>query len=376
MNCEICETSDFKYSCPRCSIKYCSLSCYQSQSHMQCTEEFYKEQVLKQLSERNGNDVDEKKVLEMLARIEKTEEEDFEFDGEHIEDIDSDDSVEEEHSLAVRLAEVDLNNADDIWDRLTDVEKQEFKSIVYNGEVENIVIPVQPWWKLKLPQKLVSDEADDKVKIDKIMEQCPKESLEIKNFLKISTKTPAKCIIYNIANVLGAYTYIFQYYNGDHLEYCTEATYNLITICDNLKANVNFDTIATVVDSVMMNCLNTSLFFDPTTKELILSDIKDIINGPGGSKINHQFLLSALSDILCLFENAKFKQQPNKPKAIKSNDDKKKFSTEFFCNDINETKQRTHSTLLTSCQKKIEFYLSFVKHRYNEIQWPISFDFI
>lgn len=278
--------------------------------------------------------------------------------------------------MAVRLAEVDLNNADDIWDRLTDVEKQEFKSIVYNGEVENIVIPVQPWWKFKLPQKLVSDEADDEVKIKKILEQCPKESLEIKNFLKISTKTPAKCIIYNIANVLGAYTYIFQYYNGDHLEYCTEATYNLITICDNLKANVNFDTIATVVDSVMMNCLNISLFFDPTTKELILNDIKDLINGPGGSKKNFHFLLSALSDILCLFENAKFKQQPNKPKAIKSNDDKKKFSTEFFCNDINESKQRTHSTLLTSCQKKIEFYLSFVKHRYNETEWPISFDFI
>lgn len=281
-----------------------------------------------------------------------------------------------EHSLAVRLAEVDLNNADDIWDRLTDVEKQEFKSIVYNGEVENIVIPVQPWWKLKLPQKLVSDEADDEVKIMKILEQCPKESLEIKNFIKISTKTPAKCIIYNIANVLGAYTYIFQYYNGDHLEYCTEATYNLITICDNLKANVNFDTIATVVDSVMMNCLNISLFFDPTTKELILNDIKDLINGPGGSKKNFQFLLSALSDILCLFENAKFKQQPNKPKALKSKDDKKKFSTEFFCNDINESKQRTHPTLLTSCQKKIEFYLSFVKHRYNETEWPISFDFI
>lgn len=62
---------------------------------MQCTEEFYKEQVLKQLSERNDNDVDEKKVLEMLARIEKTEEEDSEDEGANIEDIDSDDSVEE-----------------------------------------------------------------------------------------------------------------------------------------------------------------------------------------------------------------------------------------------------------------------------------------
>lgn len=71
------------------------MACYQSQSHMQCTEEFYKEQVLKQLSERNGNDVDEQKVLEMLARIEKTEEEDIEDDGERFEDIDSDDSIEE-----------------------------------------------------------------------------------------------------------------------------------------------------------------------------------------------------------------------------------------------------------------------------------------
>lgn len=71
------------------------MACYQSQSHMQCTEEFYKEQVLKQLSERNDNDVDGKKVLEMLARIEKPEEEDSEDEGENIEDIDSDDSVEE-----------------------------------------------------------------------------------------------------------------------------------------------------------------------------------------------------------------------------------------------------------------------------------------
>lgn len=37
-----CQSQNFKYSCPRCNIKYCSLDCYRSQAHRQCSEAFYK----------------------------------------------------------------------------------------------------------------------------------------------------------------------------------------------------------------------------------------------------------------------------------------------------------------------------------------------
>ncbi|GMG40743.1 unnamed protein product [Ambrosiozyma monospora] len=33
MNCEICTQNKFKYKCPKCGLKYCSLACYKSESH-------------------------------------------------------------------------------------------------------------------------------------------------------------------------------------------------------------------------------------------------------------------------------------------------------------------------------------------------------
>lgn len=37
-----CHSQTFKYSCPRCNIKYCCLYCYRSEGHQQCSEAFYK----------------------------------------------------------------------------------------------------------------------------------------------------------------------------------------------------------------------------------------------------------------------------------------------------------------------------------------------
>lgn len=107
--------------------------------------------------------------------------------------------------MADRLDGVDLNNADAVWDKLTPAEKEEFKSIVYNGEIEKIVQPVEPWWKQRLEDKPVVDIEEQKIKLAKMMELCPPILQNIKDFSKISTKKPADCIVYNISNILGTY---------------------------------------------------------------------------------------------------------------------------------------------------------------------------
>ncbi|CAI5759469.1 unnamed protein product [Candida verbasci] len=33
MLCQICNTNESKYKCPKCNIPYCSLACYKSESH-------------------------------------------------------------------------------------------------------------------------------------------------------------------------------------------------------------------------------------------------------------------------------------------------------------------------------------------------------
>lgn len=310
----------------------------------------------------------------MLQRLkEEPEEEEEEWDD----DVDSDDDESEAGDLADRLAEVDLNNADAIWERLTDEEKQEFKSIVYNGEIEKIVKPIEPWWKLRLEEKLVRDIKQDEAKAVEILKKCPKIHSDIKDFNKMSTKKPAPCVIYNIANVIGAFTYVFRYYNGDHISYELEATDNLITICENLKANANFESIISVADSIALNCHNANLFSDNNTKQLMLEDLKDILDGPGDDAHRNSFILSALCDITKLLKSAKQKYRRAVPKNASeaSGGTSKKFSAEFVSGDgRSDFKQLDNPTHFTGCIKKVEFYLSFVKSCYNVNDWPVSWD--
>lgn len=311
----------------------------------------------------------------MLQRVEN-ESEDDEEEEEDWDELDSDDNETDGGELADRLAEVDLNNADAVWERLTDEEKQEFKSIVYNGEIEKIVQAMEPWWKHRMEAEMVRDVKEEEVKVKEILKKCPKVVKEIKDFKTISTKTPAPCIIFNIANVIGAYSYIFHYYNGDHTSYELEAADNLITICDNLKSNANFESIVSVADSIMMNCHNTNLFSDLNTKEMIMEDLKDIFEGPGDETHQNAFLLASLSDIVSLFKSARSKQKQIKVKDSSTpGGTSKKFSDEFVSSDgRSEFKQLENQTHVLGCIKKIEFYLSFIRYRYNRNEWAVNFE--
>lgn len=40
--CEICNLENPPYTCPKCSVLYCSLKCYKSPPHKSCSEKFYK----------------------------------------------------------------------------------------------------------------------------------------------------------------------------------------------------------------------------------------------------------------------------------------------------------------------------------------------
>lgn len=319
-------------------------------------------------SEHTATSEDKNSVLEMLQRLEEQTEEDNseEFlDNE----VDSDDSMDDS-DLAKRLDEVDLNNADAVWERLTTVEREEFKSMVYNNEIDKIIEPVEPWWRQKMENHLVVDVEENKKIIEMLKLNCPKITSDIKEFSKISSKTPAPCIIYNIANVIGTYTFIFRYYNGDHFEYAPEAVDNFISICDNIKANANYENINTVVDTIIHNCQNHALFTDKSSKNLMLDDLKDIFEGLYEDQ--GFFLSSALSDIINLFESAKLKNKLENKKFVKNST---KFSSEFPDNHVNvkSYKELQNITHFNNCTKKLEFYQSFLKHCYNSKIWIVEF---
>lgn len=71
--CEICHKSKASYSCPRCNIGYCGLSCYRDTTkHLECSESFYEEQVMTELKMCKLEDSEDKsKMVEILRKVQK-----------------------------------------------------------------------------------------------------------------------------------------------------------------------------------------------------------------------------------------------------------------------------------------------------------------
>ncbi|KAM9726809.1 zinc finger HIT domain-containing protein 2 isoform 1-T2 [Menidia menidia] len=64
--CMLCNCKPSYYTCPRCNLHYCGLSCYQSPEHTACSEEFYKESVFQELKEMGKTEEEGKKKMQEI----------------------------------------------------------------------------------------------------------------------------------------------------------------------------------------------------------------------------------------------------------------------------------------------------------------------
>lgn len=107
--CEICFKSKASYSCPRCNIGYCGLSCYRDSSkHLECSESFYEEQVMTELKMCKLEDSEDKeKMVEILKKVQK------EYEKERIlpDCSDEDEKSDEEDSIEADLTDNKLIKA-------------------------------------------------------------------------------------------------------------------------------------------------------------------------------------------------------------------------------------------------------------------------
>lgn len=85
-----CNTGQAKYTCPRCSLPYCSVDCYKSTSHLDCSEGFYKECVESEM--KNAIDPEDKnKMMQILKRVHEQGINQFDPLDDNIEDYAEDD---------------------------------------------------------------------------------------------------------------------------------------------------------------------------------------------------------------------------------------------------------------------------------------------
>lgn len=59
-------------------------------------------------------------------------------------------------------------------------------------------------------------------------------------------------------NVIYAYAYIANYYNGDYLSCPIEATIVFLDLCNNMKLNTVYETAESAIASVVHNIISVS----------------------------------------------------------------------------------------------------------------------
>ncbi|XP_075233384.1 zinc finger HIT domain-containing protein 2 [Lycorma delicatula] len=349
--CGVCKKIEGKYVCPRCNILYCSVNCYQEEIHARCSEAFYKDCTIDEIKSIGPNVDSQKKMLEILKRLHENVIDDGDEDG----DLDSDDDVvdDNDNDLVDRLKDIDLNDTDKVWNKLTDREKKEFEELLKSGDVSDILPKFEPWWNYRDDRKIIDlEEISYFENVHK--KKCPNiNEKSVTPLYKISKISPAPTVCYNLMNVLAAYSFIVRYFNGDHFEFINEATILLISISNNLSSNQNFDDFESAVQNVFLeisNCQQLSAML--CDRNEIKKDVVKIINGPDINN-NAFYVLAALSDIHLLFVNFLLEKKLSTNKNIYS-----EFSKRFPESGASSL-QTFNKTKIKSCLKKTEYYQSW-----------------
>lgn len=146
--CSICMKKQGQYTCPKCDQLYCSLDCYKSEKHQNCSESFYEGNVKDELALDKGVDAEEKKrMLDVLDKYgegaadewkyelpddAKKKRKELEEQLANQEDEDEDISPEDLQELE---KVVDQSSVEQLWEMLTEEEKAEFKKMLSSEEL-------------------------------------------------------------------------------------------------------------------------------------------------------------------------------------------------------------------------------------------------
>ena len=100
LTCKVCVRRSARYTCPRCSINYCSLACYRDRRHGKCSERFYRECCENAIKNLSADDEKYQQVKRMILQSDNFEE----FDGMNHEPESSDEgsSVDDPADLSER----------------------------------------------------------------------------------------------------------------------------------------------------------------------------------------------------------------------------------------------------------------------------------
>lgn len=202
--CGICLRQFSRYTCPECNLSYCSLTCFRSEAHSQCSEAFYRKEIQTGIETKSSKTHEEReKMLELLKRLEEqTQQEDNSLL------CDQDESDSDSDDLVSRFAGVNISSAssdellrlmtkeeiDRFFNALRDPTSQLAQQLLSSEELQSV--RREPWWEVSLEG---SSSASTRYGPQPALMEVPR------NLIKRQASSPS--LIYNVCAVLVAYAF-------------------------------------------------------------------------------------------------------------------------------------------------------------------------
>ncbi|CAF0845289.1 unnamed protein product [Adineta ricciae] len=346
--CQICQEKSAPYRCPKCQLKYCSLTCYRDQLHEKCSRKFDEKELIDSMTideipdenRTTTNNFVRERIEDILKR--KLDEKDFhndEDDGqidelfEHLlptkdsqayreemgENDEGDDDEGEERIASDEEPPPDLpndvdesdENVNQLWSYLTTEEKQEFKKMLQDGRISHLLNdykPWKPWWLFKTSAPpLVSDL--DTSTASGLPDTIPAIASNIVPLPSLTSILPHVHVRFDVFEVLFAYVLISIRYRGDFQPYIAEAGTEFVHVAsrhftqkpDPFDEQEDPVSILRTRTSLLRECLHNETISCSISEEFfvnLFADVISIIHGPYSRQTpSNTYVLAALSDL-------------------------------------------------------------------------------
>eukprot|EP00041_Stephanoeca_diplocostata_P025158 m.652017 g.652017 ORF g.652017 m.652017 type:complete len:464 (+) comp22687_c0_seq2:258-1649(+) len=300
--CGICNTQYSRYTCPRCSIQYCSLKCYKHEGHADCSEGFYKTEFMDAMNTKVANEDEKKQMMSMLQS----------FEAENAESADSSSRDDQIADLYERMKDIDLDDSDEVWAKLTASERARFQDTAH---LASLLVRWNPWWSsegeaganagsgngIELLHNAtasptdaddVSEDEDDSDAQAGPLRDCqagsarrerakrPEIATDVQPFEELLRgKQPAKELVFNLVELVYAYAYVCIRYNGDVDLPSAECAEALLTISGVLGKDMVYENIGAAVVGCMQNVAqDEALFVDAGVSTKVIDDVTHIFS--------------------------------------------------------------------------------------------------
>jgi hypothetical protein len=175
----------------------------------------------------------------------------FQVDDDELDSDDDDD-------LAERLEGVDLDDADEVWKKLTPAEREEFEKMCSTGQIQDFVPKFVPWWDLDEEKPaLVQEIEDPKPEVvdgaEKSTKSDARPTFDLSTIASLKSligdKAASPLIKFSLPNVIYAYVYAIKFFGGYDPENCVDFVSLCLEISANLRDGQNFDSADVAVES-------------------------------------------------------------------------------------------------------------------------------